>query len=717
MSRIARVAAAIALLGLVGSTADAAIKVTPVVPPLSDICGACEAPQVRLPITVEGLSADKKVSVAVRDVSLNNRHDSEYRTGLAASVVEVESHLELHVTVAPTALRDDGTYLVALEFSAPGELPAAMTVQLVRTAAALQPPGTIIVERVLTTPWSESGGIGPPLRLLEMSQRTGLADVQVVSPNPLAAERIDVTLPPVNCSTASTANDLNAGSLLVPPGQARCLEYAARGDFPWGSQVQSYSLMASELAAPVPITFDVRTRLWRIYVVVYILLGGLIGFVVKIKLQQGIDRREAVDLALALEEKVATDLAKHQDSRFRSALQDPLAALQQARSGARVEDIVAARTALDAAWRAVLADLATRRTTAEQLVDRLRTVAETQWQLPQTLLQAIDALRLRVGRIRELLAADAVSQATDLATAAVKETRDSLAVALAAWQAGVVDLFDAVVNSPVGLSPAVVAVATAAASEARMRIGSAQLSPTASADELITVLSAASNEVRAARKVARVIGLALDQETDRVAATLGRSREELPKVVAAVLQVRDALFAGIDRPDLGPSVVRQSLATISKSWKETFEGFAGGALPKALTDLLDQQRFGETATALVESLRGESDQAVRVVRRDVAPAVAADDPAVPIQNFSTRTGPADILAPIQALRARTQREIAAAKLLQTVVVMLLACVVGYGLFAPKFVGDYQDFIIIFFWAFTLDLSVDAVTRLAPTARR
>jgi len=716
MRRMKWLAGVAAVVMLIGAPAGAAIKVTTITPLVSDICGLCQAPQVRLPITVEGLPADKQLSVAVKLVSLGNKQDSVYRAGVKPSIVAVEGGLELQVSVAPGALREQGTYVVALEFSAPGEPIVATTLQLVRAPAALQPPGTLIVERVLATPWSEPGGVGPPLALLEMSQRTGLVDVKVVGPSPQANERVHFTGQLTACPEQPPNEDTNASGLQLPPGQVRCLQYSTKGNFPWGSQVQSYSLRASELAAPVPVTFDVRTRLSRIYVLIYVLLGSAIGFLVKIKLQQDIDRRQAVALALALEQEVATDLERHQDSLFRSALADFLAKLQKGRAAGNVEAIVAARTALESERRTALADLAARRTTAAQLFDRVQTIVETQWQLPAGPLQAIAALRLTVASIRGFLARDAVNEAAESMKAALKETRDHLSSSLVEWQDGTIDLFDRVVASPVGLSPGTGAVATTAVAEARMRIGATQLSPTASADEVIAALSAASNEWRSARKVARVIGLALDQETDRVAAILGRTREALPKVVTAVEQVKQAILDGIDRPDRGATLARLALEALGKAWRETFEGIGGAALPAAVTDPLDQQRFGEAAIALVTFLRGEADSA-SLVRRNVVPAVAADDPAAPIQMFATTPRPEDRLAPIQALLARTQREIAIAKLFQTMVVLLLACIIGYGLFAPKFIGDYQDLVIIFFWAFALDLSVDAVTRLAPTARR
>lgn len=721
MSRAECLAGVLGALALVSARADAAITVTTVLPLVSDICDVCEAPQIRRPITVGGLPSGGKLSVTVQDVSLNNRHDTEYRNALTPAVVEVAGHFELQIGVTRKTLREDGTYIVALEFSVPGEPPVATTLQLVRPSAVLQPPGTLIVERVLTMPWSQPRGVGPPLMLLETSRRTGLTDIQIASPNPLGSEHIDVTVPPVDCPSrpmaADSQPDRQAGNFQVAPGSARCLAYLAQGAFPWGSQMQAYSLTASELAAPVPITFDVRTRLWRVYVVIYILLGGLVGFLVKIRLQQRIDREEARALGFDLQERVAADLAKRRDSTFRAALDDPFKALERAMAATKVEDIAAARSALDTAWRAALADLATRRSTAEQLIDRLRSIAETQWQVPPTLLDAINELRLDAVRSRELLGSDAVTEATMVATTAVVGSRNRVAAALVEWQDGVVDMLEAVVTSSVALPAAVVPVATAAVAEARLLLGSTRLSAVASADDLITALSGASTELRAARKVARVVALALDQETDRVAAIFGRSRDGISEVAAAVEAVKRALFDAIDRPDRGQSLARTSLAALNEAWKSTFEAIGGGSLPKAVSDLLDQRRFGEAATALVDALRGESDEPASAVPRDMRPLVAADDSSTPIRLFSTRTDPADVLAPIRALRARTQGEIARAKLLQTAVVALLACLVGYGLFAPKFVGDYQDFLIIFFWAFGLDLSVDAVARLAPAARR
>jgi hypothetical protein len=124
----------------------------------------------------------------------------------------------------------------------------------------------------------------------------------------------------------------------------------------------------------------------------------------------------------------------------------------------------------------------------------------------------------------------------------------------------------------------------------------------------------------------------------------------------------------------------------------------------------------DAATAIAQSLAAGA-QNDSGSRRADPPIFAGDDTHVSVAVFST-AGPREQRPPtLRGFRARTSAEIAAAKMWQTLVTALLAGLIGYGLFAPKFIGDYQDFLVIFFWAFGLDLTVDAVSKLAPTARR
>src|SRR5262245_27819658 len=117
----------------VGSPANAAFTVTSVVPLIADVCDTCAAPQVRLPVAFTGLVADAKVSVSVKDVVLNNRH--EYRQTIdKTDLVSVDGGFELQISLKPDGLRDVGTYVVILEFSSASQEPQRTTLQLVRTA-------------------------------------------------------------------------------------------------------------------------------------------------------------------------------------------------------------------------------------------------------------------------------------------------------------------------------------------------------------------------------------------------------------------------------------------------------------------------------------------------------------------------------------------------------------------------------------------------------
>jgi hypothetical protein len=549
-----------------------------------------------------------------------------------------------------------------------------------------------------------------------------LSDIHLVGPNPIGPEYIAVTLPPGDCSDDPAAPDRQAvaqpaTSPQLGPGQSRCLDYKAVGAFPWGPQVQAYSLTSPELAAPVPITFDVRTRLHRAYVLLYVLLGVLVGLVVKVILQRRIERGTARDLALELEDEVRADLAKHPDAVFQRAIDDPLTALANAVAADSVEAMTAARTALDTAWRAAVTDLGVRRTSAQQLIDRLRSVAETDWDVPAAPRDVIARVRDDTTRSRELLASERVSAAMEAATAAIKDASERMSAAIPDWQDGVVDVLASIASSPMGMSPAVAGVATTASNEARLRIGSTKLSPLASADQLVAALVSITDETRAARRCVRAVTRELEQELDRVAATFGKPREQFGDGAAAVNAVKQALGNAIDRPDGGQELARTALTALDNAWRAAFESVGGTNLSKPVADLLEEKRDEEAATTLATELRGAADQPTLAARRGSLPAVAADDPTAPVRTFETRTPFSDERAPLAVLRARTRMEVAQAKLLQSSTVALLAGLVGYGLFAPKFVGDFQDFVIVFFWAFGLELSADAIARLAPTARR
>jgi len=136
----------------------------------------------------------------------------------------------------------------------------------------------------------------------------------------------------------------------------------------------------------------------------------------------------------------------------------------------------------------------------------------------------------------------------------------------------------------------------------------------------------------------------------------------------------------------------------------------------AVEEFLNRQRFVEAATALnADPCKADADS-LKKTAIHVRPTVAGDDPVVRVVTFRTELS-RTALTPLKELQARTRAQIACAKLGQSFFVAVLAALVGYGLSAPKFVSDYQDFLLIFSSAFGLDLTADAVAKLAPTARR
>src|SRR5262249_45719825 len=66
--------------------------------------------------------------------------------------------------------------------------------------------------------------------------------------------------------------------------------------------------------------------------------------------------------------------------------------------------------------------------------------------------------------------------------------------------------------------------------------------------------------------------------------------------------------------------------------------------------------------------------------------------------------------------ARTLRQIAVAEAVQTVAIGLLFGLIAYAFYADQFVGTPKELIIIFFWAFSLDLTVARLIEVAKTVK-
>ena len=181
------------------------------------------------------------------------------------------------------------------------------------------------------------------------------------------------------------------------------------------------------------------------------------------------------------------------------------------------------------------------------------------------------------------------------------------------------------------------------------------------------------------------------------------------------------LVDDVDRPaDVSARAVA-SLQAIDAAWRAVFARIHPAPLPDRAAQLLGEKRYVEAANEVRIALAPAADalDVVKALRRRAAgpPLVVSDEMRSEVMKFRTVTPPLRTLPMLRAFRTQTLRSIVATKVWQSVLVAGLAGVIAWGVFEPKFIGDYQDFVLIFFWAFRLDLAVDAVAKLAPTTRR
>jgi hypothetical protein len=498
-----------------------------------------------------------------------------------------------------------------------------------------------------------------------------------------------------------------------------CIEFSPSDGFTLGTTTLTYAIASPELAAEVPIVFEVKTRLERWNIFLFIAAGLILSYVLKVVLHRRIELGQARLLAFDLIEKVRADLRDHPDPTFIHDTKKELDALVKAAAGTDAAAIETARGLLNARWLAASTDLTNRRQAVQQTIDPLRKVTQSSWAVPTALLQKLAAADAALDLVQRDLMADQIDEAAAGAGAVEKQLRRDLIAEASRWQQSVVQYLDALAAAPRGLSPAVKTGLAAAVAEARSAIGQTTFNPAATgSDDLVQLLLEMSTERRAARKGPLALGAAMLGETAQADGVLTVDAKTLATLRGIIDVAGQKLVEFVDDPDAGIQVFQTALDSVSAGWREMLTVVGGGALPAPADALLKQSQFVEATAALDTAMHPpvEADAVADITMPEEPDLLwpMVGDAGSLAQIIERRTIHAlPRIPPIVAARQRTLFEIALAKLWQSALIAILLGLIGYGLYAPKFVGDYHDFLVIFFWAFGLDLTADTLMKVAP----
>ena len=247
--------------------------------------------------------------------------------------------------------------------------------------------------------------------------------------------------------------------------------------------------------------------------------------------------------------------------------------------------------------------------------------------------------------------------------------------------------------------------------DVKQRVGSIKNETAAStAADISQLLSIASAELSQAREALELLKSKIETELAQALAELNReqiesqqARDNLKNIGQAFA---DALPAAVDSPQEMIDSLPAVFTAIDNAWR--------AALPDTppVVVKLDAQDYLGAVTA--------------AVRRDVMLGTTEEDAedwtelihsvassARPMMSRQTIFGIA-LPAAEEPVEVRTKNQLLWDKSLQSFILFVLVAVGGLSTYHATFVGNLDDALKIFFWAFSIDITVDAVrTALKP----
>lgn len=375
-----------------------------------DLVDGADAKPISLRVVLApGVSPDR-VRVVIVDAALQGRHEEKLLDGLSGRV-EVDGFGARLMLSGSELLARAGTYFITMTVSDRDESQAVkavtQTVKLKHPAAKGRiVPETVVIERVGFLP--HTGIWEVPEMSLE--ETTGASRVTSVRSRDLGCTDDD----------GATVHTLITFSVVgeVPAGDRVPLGVAISGSTSTAKLIGKAELIAPQLDQPVIVSYELRSHIDRITVILMLSVGLGFGLGAKYSLRRVVEvlrrRRELAEIA-----QQASELTQRSDSELSAAGQRVQTACMTERSGRTPKLLQSAvekqRTELAGAVSEWNTRLATERVRLQELGQAL----ETAWRIPPALASVIDPLRTSTIRARDELARGDAAKARSLVNEAL----------------------------------------------------------------------------------------------------------------------------------------------------------------------------------------------------------------------------------------------------------------------------------------------------------
>lgn len=665
-----------------------------------DLCASCERPQIRMAVTPAPKFRPTEAPT-VSEVSVGTLRDTSLRDAFKATWEKGKDNYPIALVidvVDPAKVKKAGTYTVVLNLL-PTVQPDAppLTIQVQHPAAQLQVPSKLVVQRVKWFADDQQS-----LYVSETTGKSAITDIQVLP-----------GLQPSLLANTPVSGILNVTNLdKAEPGKTRKVSYELNGCFPLGTVTGSMQITAPQLTQAVPLNFEVHSRLPLLMIFVYALMGAIISWFLKAVLQTRIELNEARSKARDLLQLVNTDLDKHIDKDFRQAIAGPKDKLEGSCAGNSATAIETDRQALEQKWHDALKELTTRRDAVQKSFDELRSITDNTWQVPKPVADIIADAKKGLDNAAPALTADDLDHAATALKTLLSDLGQNIKLRALEWQQEMANYFDALQKPRGGISTGLKAgFKTAADKQQSALVAIKDDTPSSTVSDIVRVLSILGISLVRLRDPLSQLTTELNSEVAQTLKKLSTapdqtSLEELEKKTLDF--VKTLLEVSVD-PSPSLITLPSQLSSLDQAWRDALLKQLGSKDPKSVEASLNIQDYPGATTTTVALLKGSSIlSSVPTAPSPWPSRVSTDFVAGPVASYRTSVQTPALPQFADRTQITSAKQLLWDKSLQSLVLFVLVGLGAMMLYQNTFVGTFDDFAKVFFWAFGLDITFDAV---------
>jgi hypothetical protein len=630
-----------------------------------------------------------------------------------------------------------------------------LALQIIHPAATLRVPSKFVIEQprpflpgIFGRPSNERASQEAPagtaarqggtLRVGEASGASNVSGLSLSAHEAAGSSQMDGTA--ITFATPVAA---------IGPGQQTDIACILRGEFPLGTTAGTIEIRAPQLAEAALVPYEVHAARPRWLLILVAFGGVLTGYLMRNWLHRQVALNEALLKAFDLEERLGQD-RKHPDEEYRTVIEKAWSRLDTAlRHRSRTEEsVVAAANAAGATLAEAQGGLTTRRAQAEARWKRLAILTGTPRLLPPEVAAAVRQAQSLQEQARRLLKED------DVGKAALKlnEAQNLLDLRLQAWRTLLPDIEQQILRLIENVPASVATKAAPRVENLQKLLQVAQEQPASGQVDGAPVEGAPVDTVGMDSQEAGIGSAAKMQQelaallpllarwlrgvSSDVARALNESGAPNKEAIAHLEAEVDSVAANLSHLSPEPSRPLQrvldtfveDLKGLRPVWKNAIEKQLPEQDATQIQAPLDARNYEEAAFKVADLLRsrermlgdaGEQDGHLRaaglIAPQDSLASVTVTDTAPSVALLSIDLAQERGAAPVESIRRRAEVELTWSKVLRFALSFLGIAYFGLQAFADGFVGTFSQMAAVYFWAFGVDVSVDALVQTAQAA--